>query len=243
MNAKIAIKFVLLLILVFFSVISAFSKADSEKGSKMRVETVPVTDVFTTNSYFYIDENTNHGFLIDPGAEADKLLRIIKQNNWTIEAILLTHGHFDHLGAVNEISNTLKIPYLIHQNGEQFLKSTHYNLSIYNNRNIILNNAKYLNGDDFIFLKSNKNVKIQVIHTPGHTPDSVVFYDEKENIAFVGDTIFRGAIGNTGYPGGNARDLSSSIINKIFTLSPETVLYSGHSDKTTVETEKLRYVR
>ena len=243
MNAKIAIKFVLLLILVFFSVISAFCNTDTKKETKMRIETVPVTDVFTTNSYFYIDENTNHGFLIDPGAETDKLLAIIKQNNWTIEAILLTHGHFDHLGAVDEISNTLKIPYLIHQNGEQFLKSTHYNLSKYNNRNIILNNAKYFKDGDFVYLKANPKVKLKIIHIPGHTPDSVVFYDEKENIALVGDTIFKAAIGNTGYPGGNSQELSVSIINKIFTLPPETVLYSGHSDKTTVQEEKTRYGR
>ena len=218
-------------------------KEKPRKEASMRVELIPVTDVFTTNSYFYIDENTKHGFLIDPGAQAQTLLSIIKQNNLTIEAILLTHGHFDHLGAVDEISNTLKIPYLIHQNGEQFLKSTHYNLSKYNNRNIILNNAKYVKDGDFISLKANNNVKLQVIHTPGHTPDSVVFYDKEKGIAFVGDTIFKGSIGNSQYPGGNAQELSANIINKIFALPHETILYSGHSDKTTVKTEKLRYMR
>ena len=209
----------------------------------MFVDMVPVTDVFTTNSYFYIDENTKHGFLIDPGAQAQTLLSIIKQNNLTIEAILLTHGHFDHLGAVDEISNTLKIPYLIHQNGEQFLKSTHFNLSQYCNRNVVLNSARYLNEGDFISLKSNLDIKLQVIHTPGHTPDSVVYYDKKENIAFVGDTIFKGAIGNSEYPGGNGQELKQSIETKIFTLPKETVLYSGHSDKTTIGDEQERYMR
>ena len=209
----------------------------------MFVEQIPVTDVFTTNSYFYIDEKTKIGFLIDPGAETLKLKTIIDENNWNIEAILLTHGHFDHTGAVDELSNMLNIPYYIHKNGEQFLKSTHFNLSQYCHRNIILNNAKYLNDGDFISIKSNLDIKLQVIYTPGHTPDSVVYYDEKENIAFVGDTIFKGAIGSSEYYGGNAQELGESIINKIFILPPDVVLYSGHSDKTTVGTEKARYGR
>ena len=207
----------------------------------MKVGLVPVTDIFTTNAYFYIDEETNHGFLIDPGAEAQKLLATIKQNNLTIEAILITHGHFDHLGAVNEISTTLNIPYLIHKNGEQFLQSTHYNLSKYNNRNIILNNAKYFIDSNFISLSSKPIIKLQVRHTPGHTPDSVVFYDKAEHIAFVGDTIFKGAIGNFQYPGGNYQELCESITHKIFTLPDDTILYSGHSAETTVKTEKDRY--
>ena len=218
-------------------------KEKPKKEASMKAILIPVTDVFTTNSYFYIDEKTKHGFLIDPGAEAQTLLSIIKQNNLTIEAILLTHGHFDHLGAVREISDTLKIPYLIHKNGEQFLKSTHYNLSKYNDRNIILNNAKYFNDGDFITLKSNTDVKLQVIHTPGHTPDSCVLYDKDNNIAFVGDTIFKNAIGNSQYPGGNGQELGSSIMNKIFTLPDDTVLYSGHSAETTVGIEKNRYRR
>ena len=209
----------------------------------MFVDMVPVTDVFTTNSYFYIDETTRHGFLIDPGAEPQRLKQIIKDKNYVIEKILLTHGHFDHTGAVEQLYEMLNVPYFIHKNGEQFLKSTHFNLSQYCHRNIVLNNARYFNDGDFISLKSNSNVKLQVIHTPGHTPDSVVFYDKKERIAFVGDTIFKGAIGNSEYPLGCGQELGASIINKIFTFPPETVLYSGHSDKTTVGTEKARYER
>ena len=209
----------------------------------MLVQKINVHDVFDTNSYFYTDEKTKHGFLIDPGAEALKLYSIIKQNNLVIEAILLTHGHFDHTGAVEELSQLMNVPYYIHKNGELFLKSTHFNLSQYCNRNVVLNSARYLNEGDFISLKSNLDIKLQVIHTPGHTPDSVVYYDKKENIAFVGDTIFKGAIGNSEYPGGNGQELKQSIETKIFTLPKETVLYSGHSDKTTIGDEQERYMR
>ena len=172
--------------------------------------------------------------------------RIGKEQTWysgdVIEKILLTHGHFDHTGGVEVLARELSVSYYIHENGEKFLEDVRYNLSIHCNRRVVLNNAKYLKDGDTITLEANPEIKLEVIHTPGHTPDSVVFYDKKENIAFVGDTIFKGSIGNSEYPGGNGQELSASIINKIFTLPPETVLYSGHSDKTTVGTEKARGV-
>ena len=209
----------------------------------MFVDMVPVTDVFTTNSYFYIDETTRHGFLIDPGAEPNRLKQIIKDKNYIIEKILLTHGHFDHTGGVEVLSRELSVSYYIHEDGEKFLEDVHYNLSIHCNRRVVLNNAKYLKDGDTITLEANPEIKLDVIHTPGHTPDSVVFYDKDNNNAFVGDTIFKGSVGNPEYIGGDREQLYESIKNKIFTLPPETVLYSGHSDKTTVGTEKARYER
>ncbi len=207
------------------------------------VQAVLVKDVFETYSYFYIDEATKHGFLIDPGAEAEKLLDIISENGWTIEKVLLTHGHFDHTGAVEQICNTLQIPYLIHKNGKDFLADTGLNLSSYCARNVVLTEAQYFEEGDSISLEANEAFSLQVLHTPGHTPDSVVLYNGDEQIAFVGDTIFRGAIGNTGYPGGDMSQLQKSILEKIFQLPGETTLYSGHSEATTVETEIQRYTR
>ena len=228
-------------IIIFLGLFMACNCFGKNNMKEVTVLKVVVRDVFDTNSYFYIDSKTKHGFLIDPGAEAEKLTSIIKQNGWKIEKILLTHGHFDHTSAVEELHNALKIPYFIHRNGELFLKSTHYNLSQYCERNIILNDGKYFDDGDIISLSENPEIKLRVIHTPGHTPDSVVFYDEKNKIAFVGDTIFKMGIGNTGYPGGNAEDLKNSIMNKIFKLPAETILYTGHSEETTVATESNRY--
>lgn len=90
---------------------------------------LPVTGVFTTNSYFLIDNETKHGFLIDPGAEANKLLIYIKENNLTIEKILITHSHFDHIGAVKEISEALNIPVYVHEEGKKYIHDTIWNLS------------------------------------------------------------------------------------------------------------------
>lgn len=205
----------------------------------MIVKRIAVHDALETYAYFYIDEKTKRGWLIDAGAEPQKLLDIIRQNDWKIEAILLTHGHFDHIGAVEKISKELNIPYLIHHEGEKYLKNPQFNLSSFFARQIVLNNAEYFDDNDIISL-SNDSAKLKVIHTPGHTLDSVIFYDEKNYLAFVGDTIFKAGYGNTQFPGGNEKVLMNSIKQKIFALPEKTVLYSGHSDETTVAMEKQR---
>ncbi len=204
----------------------------------MIVKQVPVHGVITTNSYFYIDEGTKHGFLIDAGAEADTLLQVIKSNGWTIEKILITHGHFDHIGAVEHIAKELNIPYLAHRNGSLYLSDPIYNLSRFFESDIILNNAEYADEGDEITLKAAPSVKLRVIHTPGHTRDGVVYYDANNAKAFVGDTIFKHSIGRTDIPGGDFKQLMQTIENKIFTLPDETILYSGHSAPTSVGAEK-----
>ncbi len=204
----------------------------------MIVKQVPVQGIIRTNSYFYIDEKSKHGFLIDPGAEAEKLLKTIKDNDWTIEKILITHGHFDHIGAVERIAKTLNIPYFAHENGREYLPNPTYNLSAFFGDDIVLNNAQYLADNAEITLEADPTVKLRVIHTPGHTQDGVVYYDAANSLAFVGDTIFKNGIGRTDIPGGDYNQLIFSICNKIFTFPNHTILYSGHSEPTTVNAEK-----
>ena len=78
---------------------------------------VDILDVMEENAYFYIDDTTRHGFLIDPGAQPEELLSIAEQNEFTVEKILLTHGHYDHIGAVNEIRRVLKVPVFMGRGG------------------------------------------------------------------------------------------------------------------------------
>jgi len=207
----------------------------------MIVKTVPVSQYLTTNTYFYIDENNKKGFLIDPAAEAEYLLQIIEENNWKIEKILLTHGHFDHIGAVQQIAKTLRIPYLIHAQGAQYLSNPQFNLSAMTPEPIVLKQAQYLEDGDLISRDDGKSRGLRVIYTPGHTLDSVVYYDKDNNIAFVGDTIFKDSYGATHFPGGDFDTLMNSIKNKILTLPDKTLLYSGHSEPTTVEAEKNNF--
>ena len=198
----------------------------------MLVKPMTVQDVIDVNAYFYIDEETKRGVLIDPGAQADDLLEVVQKNGWTIERILITHGHFDHIGAVETVSRALGVPYAIHENGREYLSDPMMNLSGVFGRNVILNEAVYFNDGDTV------PGGLQVIHTPGHTRDSVVFYDAENKIAFSGDTIFKASVGRTDFPGGDANLLRASLLHKVFALPDETVLYSGHSEPTTVGAEK-----
>ena len=204
------------------------------------VRCVPVKGYFAENCYFYIDEETRRGLVIDPGAEAQRLLAIIRREGWVIEAILLTHGHFDHTGAVDELRDALGLPVYAHENSDRYLMDGEMNLSSFCIGDRVVKDVRPLRDGERICLQ-NGACRLRVIHTPGHTTDSVMYYSEKDRIAFVGDTIFRGSIGNDRYPGGNRQDLTESIMEKIFTLPEDTVLYSGHSEQTTVGTEKRRY--
>ena len=197
-----------------------------------------VKGVFATNSYFYINDETNHGFLIDPGAEAAKLLKIIKDKNLTIEKILLTHGHFDHIGAVTELQENLNVEVCMQKNGADYVKNPVWNLSQYFNSDIILNDVNFLNDYEEIKLTVNPNFYLKLIPVAGHTTDGAIYYNEHDKVAFVGDSIFRGSIGRTDFPGGNEETLLKSIKQKIFTLPEDTILLSGHSEPTTVGNEK-----
>ena len=170
---------------------------------------VPVKGYFEENCFFYIDDESKHGFIIDPGAQTDRLLALIREKGWTIEKILLTHGHFDHMGAVDEIRDALNIPVIAHRRSAEYLLDAGKNLS--------------------------------ALCGPAITVDRVMYFSEKDRVSFVGDTIFKGSIGNYRYPGGNPRDLQRSILDKIFTLPDDTLLYSGHSEQTTAGMEKRRY--
>ena len=202
---------------------------------------VPVKGYFEENCFFYIDDRTKHGFIIDPGAQADRLLDLIGEKGWTIEKILLTHGHFDHMGAVDEIRDALGIPVYAHLRSDEYLLDARKNLSALCGPPIIVRDAEHLDDGDVVSLNDDPDFALKVIYVPGHTTDSVLFYSEADHVAFVGDTIFKGSIGNYQYPGGNADDLQRSIIRQIFTLPDQTILCSGHSEQTTVGAEKQRY--
>ena len=194
------------------------------------------------NTYFYIDDETRHGFLIDPGDEADKILKICAENNFTIEKILLTHGHYDHIGAVNQIQYALNIPAVMNVNGKIYAENPKWNCSIYLGGEIKLDNIIFLDDGSQINLEANKNFGVKMIYTPGHTLDGVIYYSAKDKVAFVGDTIFKNSYGRYDLPGGDMQTLFNSIRTKILTLPADTTLLSGHTPSTTVESEKKFFI-
>ena len=202
---------------------------------------VEVFGVIAENAYFYIDDETRHGFLIDPGAQADELLKIIARENFTIEKILLTHGHFDHIGAVNKIQRTLKIPVCMGKSGDYYAKDPAINCSAFVGESIVLKEVTCLPDYTEINLSVNPKFGVKVIPSPGHTLDGVIYYSASAGVAFVGDTIFCGSYGRVDLPGGSHIDLMKSIRDKVLTLPDETILYAGHGPKTTVAAEKVWY--
>lgn len=199
---------------------------------------IPVKGVFVTNCYIFADDNTRHGFIIDPGAQADVILSAVHKYGLSIEKILLTHGHFDHFGAAEDLRDILGCPVMAHENGDMYLLAPSMNLSRQCGVTMTLRNTEKFSDGDVISLTAAHEYDLKFIHTPGHTPDSVVLYSKAQSVAFVGDTIFRHSIGNFTYPGGNRTDLVNSITQKIFALPDNTVLLSGHSEKTDIGEEK-----
>ncbi|MDF2612840.1 MAG: fold metallo-hydrolase [Clostridia bacterium] len=190
------------------------------------------------HTYFFIDEKTKHGFLVDPGDEAERILSEIMSHRWVIEKIILTHGHFDHIGAVEQIRNAIGCPVVIHEEGKAYLQNAEWNLSSIYGIGYTFDADEYVQHGDVIVLETNPDMNLRVIHAPGHTSDGAAYFCEKEKTAFVGDIIFNGAVGRCDNPGGNMNRLLSSIRAQIFTLPDETVLFPGHGPSTTVKHEK-----
>ncbi|MBD5312378.1 MAG: MBL fold metallo-hydrolase [Bacteroides sp.] len=207
------------------------------------IRELQVQGVFAENCYFYIDAHTKAGFLIDPGAQAGLIYDAIVRNGWHIEKILLTHGHFDHMGAAELLREKLVAPIYIYPSDARYLTDTYLNLSGNYRQPITIPHYEELYDGEVIRLKANSGFYLKVIHTPGHTPGSVTYYAPEERAAFVGDTLYQHDPGLTDFPGGNRRELEESIVNKILTLPDDTVLLSGHSSPITVAEEKRLLLR
>ncbi len=204
----------------------------------MIIYPVTVQDLIPTNAYFYIDEETRHGVLIDPGAEADRLLKVMAEQDFHLEAMLVTHGHFDHIGAVEDLRRKLRIPVIMQEEGRNYAEKPDWNLSSSFGTSYRLQDVTYEKDGAVLAFPEAPGLRLKLIHTPGHTTDGCIYYDEERRLAFVGDTIFAGSFGRTDFPGGDEGVLFRSIRDRILTLPEETTLLSGHSEPTTVGQEK-----
>ena len=190
-----------------------------------------------TNCYFIINEETKQALVIDPAFDADYIIKKCEELQITPVAVLLTHGHYDHTGAVND----LNLPVYAGAQEKALLSDPMKNgealmVSEARRRGSKPVEADFWLTDDEIIKPAGFPVK--VIATPGHTAGGVCYFLEQENVLFSGDVLFADSFGRTDLPTGNTKELVNSIINKLFTLAPETKVYPGHGPATDIGREK-----
>lgn len=197
----------------------------------VEIEVIQVGMTYTNCYLVYLDNNK--GIVVDPGDESGKILKLIRNNNIEIEKILLTHGHFDHIGSVNILKEETGAELLIHKDDALLLTDPVKNLS-----GIMGVEVKVCPAD--AFLNENNQITVdgkelfKVIHSPGHTPGGILLYNDKEGILFSGDSIFNNAIGRTDFPGADNKVLIKTINDKILALPDNVKVYPGHGAATTI---------
>ena len=184
----------------------------------------------------YIIENGNQSLIVDPGAESEKIIQYLNENHLNISAILLTHGHFDHIIGVPEVKRAFHIPVYASETEDAMLADTSINLSCHVPGKQTSFHADVLvhDGDELELL----GYKWKVIATPGHTAGSVSYYIPEEEVLLSGDTLFYESYGRTDLATGSSSDIADSLLNKLFVLPEDTMVYPGHGDPTTIGYEK-----
>ena len=188
-----------------------------------------------TNCYFAINDDTKEVLIIDPGASAKQLAEKVKEQGLKPVAILLTHGHFDHIGAANEVREHYGIKIYASCDEEKLLASPARNLSNAYGMSLKVTADVLHNDGDILELAG---LKIKAIHTPGHTAGGTCYYIESDKTLMSGDTLFAGSVGRTDYPTASSAAMMESLHDKLCKLPDDTDVYPGHGEFTTIGYEK-----
>ncbi len=189
---------------------------------------------FLSNAFVVADEVSGRACVIDPGAEAERIVAEVEGLGAEAVCVLLTHGHVDHAAAARTVGKRLKIPVLMHPADRRWLAASGF-ISLFFGQK-----PRRLRSDGE--LADGQNIEVgrlalEVRHAPGHTKGSVVFL--APGALFAGDLLFEGSVGRTDLPGGSYRDLIASLARVILPLPDETIVYPGHGPATTVGRERL----
>ena len=200
----------------------------------MIVKTLPV-GLTQANCYIVGCEKTKLGAIIDPGDEGKRILEAVDDSGLKITHVLLTHAHFDHIGAADEVVKATGAQLALHPQDLPLLNAgggaTFFGLP----SPPIPDASLQLEADQEIAVGE---LTLRVLHTPGHSPGHVTFYEPKQGVIFDGDVLFAQGIGRADLPGGSYETLMDSI-QGLLTLPDETVVYSGHGPPTTIGRERV----
>jgi glyoxylase-like metal-dependent hydrolase (beta-lactamase superfamily II) len=213
------------------------SQSSPQPQSTFRVAVIPVTG-FQQNCSVVYDEVSRRGAVVDPGGDVGIIIEAISKIGLTIEKILLTHGHIDHAGGAAELREKLKVtvegPHLADKLLLDTLPQTGARYGMLDARAVTPD--RWLGDGDLVTVAG---FQFSIIHAPGHSPGSVVFFNSADRFALMGDVLFQNSIGRTDLPGGSHATLLSSIREKILPLGDDVVFLPGHGSASRIGDERL----
>jgi hydroxyacylglutathione hydrolase len=202
---------------------------------KIQAAIVPVT-LFQQNCTLLWDKETDHGVVVDPGGDIDQILAAVEENQITIDKILLTHGHIDHAGAAAELKERLNVPIEGPHKAEAIMLANLDKQGVqYGIPARPVTPDRWLEDGDTV---EAAGVTFKIRHCPGHSPGSVVFINEEQKFALVGDVLFAGSVGRSDLPGGDHDTLIRSIKEKLLPLADDVTFICGHGPVSTIGRER-----
>lgn len=195
-----------------------------------------VIGMIGTNCYIVENEETRECFLIDPAACPPEMVTHIRQKGLHVQAILLTHGHFDHIMGIDGFLKEFPVPVYAHEEEKALLNDAELNASAEYSAGYTFSGAEYVRDGQILELAG---IEIQVLYTPGHTIGGCCYYLQEEGVLFSGDTLFYGSTGRTDFPTGSQSRLIRSIREKLLVLPDETKVYPGHMSETSIGFERM----